>query len=87
MAPTFQPRRLWLSGTRVFRLPALALIRYYQANISPRIESRQCRFEPSCSQYAYEAIDRHGLIAGGLMAYRRLQRCNPRYPGGVDPVP
>jgi uncharacterized protein len=75
------------SPVRLFRLPALALIRLYQKTLSGRIQSRQCRYQPSCSHYAYQAIERHGLLIGGLLAYRRVCRCSPEYPAGHDPVP
>lgn len=62
------------------------LIRLYQYLVSPLLGSR-CRFHPTCSQYAIEAIDQHGLMRGSWMAARRLARCHPWHPGGVDPVP
>ena len=62
------------------------LIRCYQYLISPML-GPHCRFHPSCSQYAVEAIARYGLPRGGLLALRRLSRCHPWHPGGVDPVP
>jgi len=62
------------------------LIRAYQLGLSPLL-GRTCRFEPSCSHYAYEAIDRHGLVHGGSLALKRLCRCHPWHPGGYDPVP
>ncbi|MGB9879627.1 MAG: membrane protein insertion efficiency factor YidD [Anaerolineae bacterium] len=65
---------------------ALALIKFYQKHISPALPP-SCRFVPSCSEYAYEAIDRYGLWRGGWMAVRRLSRCHPLNPGGYDPVP
>lgn len=87
-------RRLWcpelqsrLRLARVFSLPVLALIRLYQETISKEIQSRQCRFNPTCSHYAYEAIARYGLILGGLLTYKRISHCNPNYPAGDDPVP
>jgi putative membrane protein insertion efficiency factor len=48
---------------------------------------RNCRFHPSCSVYAIEALQRHGAIKGGWLAFRRVTRCHPWNPGGYDPVP
>jgi putative membrane protein insertion efficiency factor len=62
-----------------------ALIRVYRMTISPLL-GPACRFAPSCSAYADEAIARHGILRGGLMALRRLLRCHPFHPGGFDPV-
>ncbi|WP_425426521.1 membrane protein insertion efficiency factor YidD [Alicyclobacillus macrosporangiidus] len=64
----------------------LKLIRFYQVAISPLTPPR-CRFVPSCSQYALEAITRFGAWKGGLLALRRLVKCGPWHPGGFDPVP
>lgn len=64
----------------------ILLLRVYQYLISPMLGPR-CRFYPSCSHYAVEAIERHGLPRGMLLAARRLSRCHPWHPGGVDPVP
>jgi putative membrane protein insertion efficiency factor len=66
---------------------ALALIRAYQAVISPLLPPGTCRFEPTCSAYGYEAIRRHGILRGGGLAVRRVCRCHPFNPGGYDPVP
>jgi uncharacterized protein len=63
-----------------------ALIRAYQIGISP-LMGRHCRFEPSCSHYAIEAIDRHGVMHGGALSLKRLCRCHPWHVGGYDPVP
>ena len=63
-----------------------ALIRFYQYFISPLLGSR-CRFYPSCSDYAIEALDRHGALHGTWLAVRRLCRCHPWHPGGFDPLP
>lgn len=63
-----------------------ALIRGYQAAISPLLPP-SCRFHPSCSQYALEAVTRHGAVRGSWLAARRLARCHPFHPGGYDPVP
>ena len=62
------------------------LIRGYQRFISPALPA-SCRFHPSCSQYALEAVTRHGALRGGWLAARRLARCHPFHPGGFDPVP
>ena len=64
----------------------IALIRIYQMGISP-VLGNHCRFYPSCSQYACEALERHGVLRGGWLAIRRVLRCHPWHPGGVDPVP
>ncbi|HXG94874.1 MAG TPA: membrane protein insertion efficiency factor YidD [Blastocatellia bacterium] len=61
------------------------LIRVYQAAISPLLPP-SCRFTPTCSQYAVEAIKKHGALRGAYMAARRLLRCHPFHPGGYDPV-
>jgi len=64
----------------------LKLIRFYQHNISVNTPPA-CRFQPTCSQYAYTAIERFGALKGGWLALRRLLRCNPFCRGGYDPVP
>jgi putative membrane protein insertion efficiency factor len=64
----------------------LALIRGYRLVLSPWWGG-QCRFTPSCSEYAAEAIERHGSLSGTWLAMRRLARCHPWCPGGFDPVP
>ena len=64
---------------------ALGAIRLYQMSLS-RVLPSACRFYPTCSQYAYEAIDRYGVIRGGWLALGRLSRCHPFNPGGFDPV-
>lgn len=62
------------------------LIRSYQLFISPLLGPR-CRFYPTCSHYALEALDTHGALKGSWLALRRILRCHPWHPGGFDPVP
>jgi putative membrane protein insertion efficiency factor len=64
----------------------LVLIRAYQVLLSPFFGGR-CRFHPTCSAYAAEAIEVHGALAGTWLTVKRLARCGPWHPGGVDPVP
>lgn len=61
-------------------------IRLYQRALSPALGAR-CRFHPSCSRYAYEAIEVHGTLRGSWMATKRIGRCQPFHEGGFDPVP
>jgi hypothetical protein len=64
----------------------LTLLRIYRYAISPML-GRSCRFMPSCSEYAVEAIDRHGSVRGSWLSLKRVLRCHPWHPGGYDPVP
>lgn len=64
----------------------LMLIRFYQKVISPCFPPR-CRFYPTCSAYAFTAIERFGAIRGGYLALHRILKCHPFHPGGYDPVP
>ena len=76
-----------MSGpARVPRRLLATLIRGYQRFVSPALPA-SCRFHPSCSQYALEAVTRYGALKGGWLAARRLARCHPFHPGGFDPVP
>ena len=61
-------------------------VRAYQVGLSPLLPA-SCRYYPSCSAYAIEALDRHGAVRGTWLALRRLMRCHPFRPGGYDPVP
>jgi putative membrane protein insertion efficiency factor len=63
-----------------------AVLRVYRYAVSPMLGAR-CRFEPSCSQYALEAIERRGALRGSWLALKRVTRCHPWHPGGYDPVP
>jgi putative membrane protein insertion efficiency factor len=65
---------------------ALAALRFYKRAVSPLLPGA-CRFAPTCSQYAYEAIARYGVGRGGWLAAKRLLRCHPLSKGGYDPVP
>ena len=75
-------RKLWSMPKRLM----LWLIRYYRVNISP-MHPPCCRFVPTCSQYALEAVEKYGAVKGGYLALRRILRCHPLHKGGYDPVP
>lgn len=64
----------------------IGLIRFYRRAVSPLFPPR-CRFYPSCSEYAEQALRRHGVVRGGWMSIVRLLKCHPLHPGGYDPVP
>lgn len=74
------------SWRRTLALPLIWLLKGYQYLISP-LTPPTCRFYPSCSAYAVTALERHGPLTGGWLAARRLLRCHPWNPGGVDHVP
>lgn len=63
----------------------LAMIRFYQRRISP-LKPKTCRFYPTCSQYALEAVEYYGAFRGGIMAIKRILKCHPFHPGGYDPI-
>ncbi len=65
---------------------AVWLIRFYQKYLSGK-KPPCCRFYPTCSQYALEAVQRFGFFRGGYLALKRILRCNPLFKGGIDPVP
>ena len=71
---------------QIFAWPALKLIRFYKVCISPYL-GNHCRYTPTCSQYAYEAISKYGILKGGWLALKRLLRCHPWGGSGYDPVP
>ncbi|GAA1506826.1 hypothetical protein GCM10009740_40810 [Terrabacter terrae] len=72
--------------SQVLAAPLVLAVRLYQRFISP-LTPPTCRFYPSCSAYAVTALTRFGALRGGWLAIRRLGRCHPWTPGGVDPVP
>ena len=78
--------KVWRRVSRAVAAGCVFLIRCYQRVISPWTVS-SCRYYPSCSQYAAEAIGAHGVLRGGWLAARRLGRCHPWTAGGVDHVP
>jgi hypothetical protein len=65
----------------------ICLIRFYQRYLSPLKRYGTCKYVPTCSQYAIEALEKYGVIKGGLLAAWRILRCNPFSKGGYDPVP
>ncbi|MBK1725968.1 membrane protein insertion efficiency factor YidD [Halorhodospira neutriphila] len=71
---------------RLARHLLIALIRGYQYTVSPLLGPR-CRFLPTCSDYAAQAVAEHGPLAGIGLAARRVAKCHPWHPGGIDPVP
>ncbi|WP_010135664.1 membrane protein insertion efficiency factor YidD [Ochrovirga pacifica] len=71
---------------KIVIFPFLVLIRFYQIAISP-FTPATCRFQPTCSQYSVEALQKHGLIFGGWLALKRIASCHPWGKGGYDPVP
>ncbi|MBO7639929.1 MAG: membrane protein insertion efficiency factor YidD [Treponema sp.] len=77
----------FIQGIRTFFIKSLCLlIRFYQVCISPLFPAC-CRYTPTCSQYAMEAIRKHGPVKGLYLAVKRILRCNPYHEGGYDPVP
>lgn len=70
---------------KVFRKIFIGIIKVYQMYISPFL-GKNCRFSPTCSQYAIEAIDKYGIIIGTIKAIKRIIRCNPFNDGGYDPL-
>ena len=73
-------------SARWARLGLTELVRAYQLIVSPYF-GPACRFHPSCSAYLIDAVEKHGLLRGGSLGLRRVSRCHPFHPGGLDPVP
>lgn len=72
---------------RILSAPFVALVRFYQICISPLKPHPTCRFTPTCSQYAIEALKKYGPLKGGWLAIKRIARCHPWGGSGYDPVP
>ena len=77
---------MWLHTERTVRMVLKVIIRAYQLLLSPAL-GNNCRFHPNCSTYAIEAIDQHGAMKGAWLATKRIGRCHPWHPGGLDLVP
>lgn len=77
-----------MAGTvsRIFAWPLIQIVRFYRLAISPWLGAN-CRFDPTCSGYAIEALERHGVLKGSWLAARRIGRCHPWGESGHDPVP
>jgi putative membrane protein insertion efficiency factor len=71
---------------KIIQLPFIFLIRFYQAVISP-LTPATCRFEPTCSHYSAEAIQKHGVLKGIWLSVKRISKCHPWGKSGYDPVP
>lgn len=90
--PTMQSKRKLMTINKAsspfssLTLPFRLLIKGYQAFISPML-GQNCRFHPSCSCYAHQALERHGLVKGTWLSIKRIMKCNPMHPGGFDYVP
>ena len=78
--------RLSTTSKRIAIAPFVGLVRLYQLCISP-LTPAACRFTPTCSQYAVEALKKHGLIKGGWLTIKRIARCHPWGGSGYDPIP
>ena len=88
--PYTQSGEFWKRSRSIFKricaLPLIALVKFYQLCISP-FTPPSCRFTPTCSQYALEALRKHGPLKGSWLTLRRLSRCHPWGGSGYDPVP
>lgn len=76
----------WATVRRIAAWPLILLVRFYQVCLSP-LKTPSCRFTPTCSQYALEALRKYGPFKGGWLALRRILRCHPFGGSGYDPVP
>ena len=72
---------------QILIFPFIVLIKAYKAVLSPHLGANKCRYQPSCSTYAIEALQKHGLFKGGFLATKRILSCHPYGGSGYDPVP
>lgn len=72
--------------SKIVAWPLLLIVRFYQVFISPLL-GQNCRFFPSCSCYAHQALKQHGALKGSWLSLKRIVKCNPMHPGGIDEVP
>ncbi|HPA36342.1 MAG TPA: membrane protein insertion efficiency factor YidD [Chitinophagales bacterium] len=72
---------------KILIFPFILLIRIYKYTLSPMLGAGKCRYQPSCSTYAIEALQKHGLFKGGYLAVKRILSCHPWGGSGYDPVP
>lgn len=87
VTPPSSPLRRAVSGlSRLLARPLVWLVQLYRLTLSPFV-GQHCRFTPTCSQYAIEALEVHGAVKGSVLAAHRLSRCHPWCAGGYDPVP
>lgn len=75
-----------ISFKKIIRFPFVALVRLYQVMISPYTPA-SCRYQPTCSHYTIEALEKHGVLKGGMLALKRIASCHPWGGSGYDPVP
>lgn len=75
-----------MNWKKIIIFPFVFLIRFYQVAISP-LKPATCRFQPTCSQYSVEALQKHGIIKGSILAFKRITSCHPWGKSGYDPVP
>lgn len=78
--------RIISSVSSLMALPLLAVVKFYQLFISPLL-GQNCRFHPTCSCYAHQALKEHGAFKGSWLAAKRIVKCQPLHPGGIDNVP
>jgi hypothetical protein len=72
---------------KILIFPFIALIKIYRYSVSPMLGAGKCRYQPSCSRYAIEALEKYGLFKGGWLAAKRILSCHPWGGSGYDPVP